>query len=184
MSDNDVFVEALADAIGRPVEVSPVLEATTLGAGLLAGLAIGTYASTDELAATFSPRRTVEPRTDDADAGPPAASAGWRPGPRPRRRSPSSRASPSEAIATLDGAAVAIRLPVAEVRRSVRPLRRRRAAGARRAGTAARRSIVRGRTRPCIVTLAEAFGVGRAAVTLCLSGGRARRKVVRGRPTA
>src|SRR6202034_808435 len=42
MSDNEVFVTALADAIGRPVEVSPVLEATTLGAGLLAGLAIGT----------------------------------------------------------------------------------------------------------------------------------------------
>lgn len=66
MSVNNVFVTALADAIGRPVEVSPVLEATTLGAGLLAGLAIGTYASEDDLAATFTPRRTVEPRTDDA----------------------------------------------------------------------------------------------------------------------
>ena len=66
MSDNEVFVEALADAIGRPVEISPVVEATTLGAGLLAGLAVGTYASTDELAGTFSPRRTVEPRGDDA----------------------------------------------------------------------------------------------------------------------
>ncbi|MGO8826913.1 MAG: FGGY family carbohydrate kinase [Acidimicrobiales bacterium] len=65
MSDNTVFVEALADAIGRPVEISPVLEATTLGAGLLAGLAIGTYASTDELAGTFTPRRTVEPQGDD-----------------------------------------------------------------------------------------------------------------------
>jgi glycerol kinase len=65
MSDNDVFVNALADAIGRPVEVSPVLEATTLGAGLLAGLAIGSYASEEELAATFTPRRTVEPRNDD-----------------------------------------------------------------------------------------------------------------------
>jgi glycerol kinase len=66
MSDNDVFVTALADAIGRPVEISPVLEATTLGAGLLAGLAIGQYDSEDDLAATFSPRRTVEPRQDDA----------------------------------------------------------------------------------------------------------------------
>jgi sugar (pentulose or hexulose) kinase len=28
MSDNDVFVTALADAIGRPVEISPILEAT------------------------------------------------------------------------------------------------------------------------------------------------------------
>ncbi len=66
MSHNDVFVGALADAIGRPVEVSPVLEATTLGAGLLAGLAIGTYGSMDDIAATFSPRRTVEPRSDTA----------------------------------------------------------------------------------------------------------------------
>jgi glycerol kinase len=63
MSDNDVFVAALADAIGRPVEISPVLEATTLGAGLLAGLAVGTYGSTDELAETFSARRVVEPAT-------------------------------------------------------------------------------------------------------------------------
>jgi glycerol kinase len=65
MSDNPVFVQALADAIGRPVEVSPVLEATTLGAGLLAGVAIGTYGSTEELAQTFSPRHIVEPRNDD-----------------------------------------------------------------------------------------------------------------------
>ncbi len=66
MSDNEVFVTALADAIGRPVEISPVLEATTLGAGLLAGLAIGTYASPDDLAETFTARRTVEPRLDEA----------------------------------------------------------------------------------------------------------------------
>jgi glycerol kinase len=65
MSHNDVFVDALAEAIGRPVEVSPVREATTLGAGLLAGLAVGTYRSTEELAATFTPRRTVEPGNDE-----------------------------------------------------------------------------------------------------------------------
>ena len=34
--------------------------------GLLAGLAVGTYASTDELADTFSPRRIVEPQGDAA----------------------------------------------------------------------------------------------------------------------
>jgi len=67
MTANEVFVGALADAIGRPVEVSPILEATTLGAGLLAGLAVGTYGSTDELSNTFSPRFVVEPRLDDAD---------------------------------------------------------------------------------------------------------------------
>ncbi len=67
MSDNAVFTEALAGAIGRPVEIAPVLEATTLGAGLLAGLAVGVYTSTDELADTFVPRRTVEPATTDAE---------------------------------------------------------------------------------------------------------------------
>jgi glycerol kinase len=66
MSANRVFVEALAEAIGLPVEISRVLEATTLGAGLLAGLAVGTYASTEELADTFTPRRVVEPHGDDA----------------------------------------------------------------------------------------------------------------------
>ena len=76
MSNNDVFVTALADAIGRPVEISPVLEATTLGAGLLAGLAIGIYTSTDELADTFTPRRTVEPRLDHAVTGAGALAVG------------------------------------------------------------------------------------------------------------
>jgi glycerol kinase len=67
MSDNDLFMQALADAIGRPVEISPVQEATTLGAGLLAGLAVGTYTTTSELAETFSPRRTVEPQRSETE---------------------------------------------------------------------------------------------------------------------
>ncbi len=66
MSDNDVFVQALADATGRPIEISPVLEATTLGAGLLAGLALGTYTSTDELGDHIRARDAPSsPRSDD-----------------------------------------------------------------------------------------------------------------------
>ena len=61
MSANRVFVQALADACRRPVEVSPVLEATTLGAAFLAGMAVGVWADEDEVAATWSPRITVEP---------------------------------------------------------------------------------------------------------------------------
>jgi len=61
MSANPVFVQALADACGRPVEVSPQLEATTLGAGFLAGLATGAWADTDEVAAAWAPRQVVEP---------------------------------------------------------------------------------------------------------------------------
>jgi glycerol kinase len=52
----------LADASGRPVEVSPVLEATTLGAAFLAGMAIGTWAGWDEIAGMWEPARVVEPR--------------------------------------------------------------------------------------------------------------------------
>jgi glycerol kinase len=61
MSANSVFLQALADACQRPVEVSPVLEATTLGAAFLAGMAVGLWANEDEVAATWSPRTTVEP---------------------------------------------------------------------------------------------------------------------------
>lgn len=61
MSDNPTFVQALADAAQRPVEVSPVKEATTLGAAFLAGLATGTWAGWDDLAATWRPRAVVQP---------------------------------------------------------------------------------------------------------------------------
>ena len=61
MSDNPTFVQALANATQRPVEVSPVREATTQGAAFLAGLAIGTWSSWDDVAATWQPRSVVEP---------------------------------------------------------------------------------------------------------------------------
>jgi glycerol kinase len=61
MSANPVFVQALADACARPIEVSSELEATTVGAGYLAGLAIGTWASEDELANAWTPKSVVEP---------------------------------------------------------------------------------------------------------------------------
>ena len=61
MSANDVFTQALADACGRPIEISPVLEATTLGAAYLAGLAIGTWKDEEDIAGTWTPRREVEP---------------------------------------------------------------------------------------------------------------------------
>ncbi len=69
MTGNDVFLQALADACGRPIEVSAELEATTLGAGYLAGLAVGTWADEEEIADAWSPRVVVEPsdRTVDRD---------------------------------------------------------------------------------------------------------------------
>ena len=82
MSANGVFVQALADATQRPVEIAPVLEATTLGAGFLAGLAIGTWAGIDDIEATWRPRAAVEPgppldRTRWADAI--GRASGWMP---------------------------------------------------------------------------------------------------------
>ena len=62
MSANPTFMQCLADAAGRPVEVSPVLEATTLGAAFLAGMATGTWTGEGEVAATWKPRMTVEPQ--------------------------------------------------------------------------------------------------------------------------
>jgi glycerol kinase len=66
MSANTTFVAALADAVGRPVEISPVPEATTLGAAYLAGMALGVWADEDEVAAAWKPRKVVEPRATDA----------------------------------------------------------------------------------------------------------------------
>jgi glycerol kinase len=63
MSRNPTFVQALADAAQRPVEISPVVEATTLGAALLAGLAKGVWADWDDVAGTWNPTRTIEPQT-------------------------------------------------------------------------------------------------------------------------
>ncbi|HEX7168789.1 MAG TPA: FGGY family carbohydrate kinase [Acidimicrobiales bacterium] len=68
MTANRVFVQALADATGQRVEVSPVLEATTLGAAYLAGLATGVWQSDDEIADAWNPRAVVEPeRVADRD---------------------------------------------------------------------------------------------------------------------
>ncbi len=61
MSRNPTFVQALADATQRPVEVSPVVEATTLGAAFLAGLATGAWSGWDDIASTWRPARTVTP---------------------------------------------------------------------------------------------------------------------------
>jgi glycerol kinase len=61
MTDNPTFVQALADATQRPVEISPVREATARGAALMAALALGRYANVEDLASTWSPRARIEP---------------------------------------------------------------------------------------------------------------------------
>ncbi|MGQ0802603.1 MAG: FGGY family carbohydrate kinase [Actinomycetota bacterium] len=64
MTENPTFVQLLADACQRIVEISPVREATALGAAFLAGLATGAWGSEDDLAGTWSPRQRIEPRPD------------------------------------------------------------------------------------------------------------------------
>jgi glycerol kinase len=61
MSRNPTFVQALADAAQRPVETAPVADATTLGAGYLAGLTAGVWGSFDDIAAIWRPASRVEP---------------------------------------------------------------------------------------------------------------------------
>ena len=61
MSMNATFVQALANASGRPVRVSPISEATTLGAGFLAGTAAGQWSHLEEASETLRGARTVEP---------------------------------------------------------------------------------------------------------------------------
>jgi glycerol kinase len=68
MSRNPTFVQALADAAGCPIEVSPVAESTTIGAAFLAGLAVGVWADMADLDDLWSPAAIVEPRPSAATA--------------------------------------------------------------------------------------------------------------------
>lgn len=61
MSTNALFNQMLADTTGVPVEVSPVREATTLGAGYLAGLATGMWTDWDDVTMSWSPSSVFEP---------------------------------------------------------------------------------------------------------------------------
>lgn len=67
MSANPVFTRALAEACGCPVEISPVLEATTLGAAFLAGMSVGTWSDESDVAAAWSPREVVVPTHSDSE---------------------------------------------------------------------------------------------------------------------
>jgi glycerol kinase len=61
MSANPTLVQAVADATGCIVEVSPEREATTVGAGILAGLGVGLWSDVGEVAEAWRPATTVPP---------------------------------------------------------------------------------------------------------------------------
>ena len=61
MSRNPTFVQALANATSRNVEVSPITEATTLGAAFLAGVGVSFWPSLSEATNTWKPAQIVSP---------------------------------------------------------------------------------------------------------------------------
>ena len=65
MSKNPVFVQALANSTSRIIEVSPVTEATTLGAAFLAGTALGLWPSLSVATSTWNPENQVESAFDE-----------------------------------------------------------------------------------------------------------------------
>ncbi|MBA3286830.1 MAG: glycerol kinase, partial [Acidimicrobiia bacterium] len=82
MSANPTFAQAVADATGRRVEVSPVVEATTLGAAFLAGLATGVWDDIADADRAWEPSAVHEPaaRLDrDRWADAVRRAAGWIP---------------------------------------------------------------------------------------------------------
>jgi glycerol kinase len=66
MSKNPVFVQALANSTARTIEVSPVTEATTLGAAFLAGTALGLWPSLSIATSTWNPENRAENALDEA----------------------------------------------------------------------------------------------------------------------
>lgn len=67
-ANNNLLMQMQADLIGRPVSRPETVETTALGAAMLAGLAVGFWNDTDELAASWQEERCFAP----------AASSGWR----------------------------------------------------------------------------------------------------------
>jgi glycerol kinase len=62
MAGNDWFVQCLADHLAMPVERSRHIETTALGAGYLAGLEAGLFASSEALASIWSSDAVFEPQ--------------------------------------------------------------------------------------------------------------------------
>ena len=64
MSRNTVFVQALANLSGHRIEVSPVRDATTLGAAFLAGLECGIWPDWESVGSSWNPLWTAAPDPD------------------------------------------------------------------------------------------------------------------------
>ncbi len=65
MSENAVFVHALADACQRPIAVSQEREATIIGAGMAACVGVGVIEQLETVATIIEPGKIVSPTMDD-----------------------------------------------------------------------------------------------------------------------
>ncbi|MEH3033465.1 MAG: FGGY-family carbohydrate kinase [Aeromicrobium erythreum] len=63
---NELCMQIQADVLGVAVSKPEVAETTCLGAAYAAGLAVGFWSSTDELARNWSEAQRWEPQWDDA----------------------------------------------------------------------------------------------------------------------
>ena len=61
-ASNDLLMQIQADLLERPVSRPETVETTALGAAMLAGLAIGFWSDTEELAASWQEERCFEPQ--------------------------------------------------------------------------------------------------------------------------
>ncbi len=73
---NNLLMQIQADVLGIPVVRPTVTETTALGAAYLAGLAVGYWASTEEIARQWQAERRFEPRISADERG--AKLATWR----------------------------------------------------------------------------------------------------------
>ncbi|MBM3476024.1 MAG: glycerol kinase GlpK [Armatimonadetes bacterium] len=73
---NDFLLQFQADILGAPVVRPKVTETTALGAAYLAGLAVGVWSGTEELAGHWAEDRRFTPDMPAADRG--HRTAGWR----------------------------------------------------------------------------------------------------------
>ena len=73
---NSLMMQFQADILGIPIQPAAIAETTSLGAAYLAGLAVGIWKDTSQLARMWQPARTFEPKmsVDQRDA----LYAGWK----------------------------------------------------------------------------------------------------------
>ena len=75
LAQSEVLLGALADLTGREILRAAEVEATALGAALLAGLALGVFASARDCSALAAPSLRVAPRLGESERA--AARASW-----------------------------------------------------------------------------------------------------------